>query len=191
VDASTIQKVKAERAELLRKLAAVDVFLAAYGEQPASVPHHAAESSAVVTARLPPAARATADAPSKDKKAIENFTPYGRKAIATSMSYLIGRSTPVRTRELVDLLEGIGFAIRGENAINALGALLGRSEDIVSHGKAGWTLADPDKAAEIVRNYAHKENEPPSASADGSDAADEGPSPPESAQDQSNWGPEA
>ncbi len=192
MDATVIQSVRKEEAELLRKLAAVQAMLAAYGEQPASAPNQAFAARAPATSVMQPSARPQGEPSSpKDKRTIENFTPYGREAIATSMSFLTGHAAPVKTRELVDALDRIGFEIRGENKINALGALLGRSEDIISHGKMGWTLADPEKAQEIVGKYAHKENEPPSVPAGGSDAAGEGAPPPNPAQDQSNWGSDA
>lgn len=69
----------------------------------------------------------------------------------------------------------MGVVITGQNKVNALGALLSRSVDIVSHGKAGWSLADYEKAVRIVAEHAAqpKENEPSSGYAVGSDAVSE------------------
>ncbi len=181
MDDAVIETVRKEERDLLRKLAAVQVLLRAYGAQPAIETVRATEESAARTQTSSRTLNQPGDEASREprgKRPFDDFTPYGRQAIATAMSFLVGQAHPIRTRELVTAIKAIGFTIRGDNAMNALGALLGRSADIVSHGKAGWTLADPATAAEIVGKYAHKENEPHSDFAGGSDAAGEGEPPP-------------
>src|SRR5690606_10300635 len=78
----------------------------------------------------------------------------------------------MKTRELVEFVEAMGHEISGQNKVNALGALLARSADIVGHGKSGWSLADREKALAIVNEYGPKENEPSSGSAVGSDTGE-------------------
>ncbi|MDO9222352.1 MAG: hypothetical protein Q7U20_01410 [Caulobacter sp.] len=175
-----------------RRMVAHEAVLSAYG---VAVP----KAGLAATPPFTTPAR-TAEAPVRapagqveqgDRRSIKNFTEYGREVIATAMDCLIGQTAPVKTRELVDAIGRRGVEIRGENPINALGALLKRSADITSHGKRGWTLTDQDSAQDIARMYARKENEPPSVPAGGSDAAGEGVSPPDPAQVQSNWGTDA
>lgn len=177
-----LRRMAQEEADLLRKLEAVRAFRQAYGATTADV------------ARSPPAAVSSRPSPvpeQGEKRSIHNFTEYGRQVIATAMACMIDQHAPVKTRLLVEAINARGLEIRGENPINALGALLKRSADITSHGKSGWTLSNPDAAREIVGKYAYSENEPPSVSASGSDAAGEGAPPPEPAQDQLHLGQDA
>ncbi|MGN6271297.1 MAG: hypothetical protein ACTHM0_15540 [Sphingomonas sp.] len=152
-----IDQMRAEEADLVKKLNAVRAFIIAYGEGDGA-PREKAE----------PMRKATTSA--RGKVGIEGYSRYGQVVVAEAMRVLIASSSLVRTRQLVEAVEAMGIEISGENKINALGALLSRSEDIISHGKSGWELSDRDAAKEIVAKYGHKENEPHSETAGGSDA---------------------
>lgn len=157
-----IKQMREEEADLLRKLKAVRDFLSAYGEAPRS-------DEPVQDVR--PKERPAGSAP-RGKVGIDGFGPYGRRIVAESMKAMLTTTFPMRTRDIVQVLEAMDIEITGENKINAVGALLSRSRDIVSHGKQGWTLEDRDRALEIVGKYAVKENEAPHGEAAGASEAD-------------------
>lgn len=146
MDSDIIARMRAEEADLVRKLAAVRDFLSVYGGAP----------------KVPSGDQPTRKPASREPVGIDGFGEYGRKIVAHSMQCLLLSPHPVRTRDVVQFLEALNIQISGENKINAVGALLARSRDIVSHGKRGWTVADSDTAREIVGKYTHKENEAPS-----------------------------
>jgi hypothetical protein len=157
VDGDIIARMRAEEAELSRKLKAVQSFLAAYGAD-------TGDSSG-------PAPRKANPTSSREKVGIDGFGSYGRTVVAEAMRMLLLSPHPVKTRDLIAPIEAMGVTITGENKINALGALLARSIDITSHGKGGWSIANTERAYEIVSQYGHKENEAPSETAGASDAA--------------------
>jgi len=96
------------------------------------------------------------------------------------MQAMAANGTLTKTRDLVTFIEAAGHDISGENKVNALGALLARSADIVGHGKSGWELADREKALAIINRYlVPKENEAsPAQPEDASEAGDAGVQPP-------------
>lgn len=152
MDGDIITRLDAEEADLLRKLKAIRDLKAAYGVRPED-----GSAAKAVTDRK---------ASSRPKVGMEGYGPYGRIVVAEAMRFLLLATEPMKTRELVPMIEAMGITITGENKINALGALLGRSQDIVSHGKAGWTLANKDVARTIVAQYGQNENEASKADAD-------------------------
>ena len=155
MDDDIIARMRGEEADLSRKLKAVRDLLVAYG-QDVGTPHVSLPATAIKVG--PP--RAAAAASSRDKVGIDGFGPYGKGIVATAMAAMLDSPDNLKTRAIVEFLEARNVAITGENKVNAVGALLSRSSDIASHGKAGWSLVSDDRAKEIVSQYAHKENEP-------------------------------
>lgn len=168
MDKDIIAQMRAEEADLARKLKAVRDFLVAYG----------APASNDLTRAVTPTPVQKAQAEGRGKVDIDGYSPYGRGIVATAMVVLLTANHPMKTRQIVEVLQSMNVEITGQDPINAVGALISRSTDIISHGKAGWTLADVEKAREIVGKYALKENEPRSDDAGGSDAGTEGASTP-------------
>lgn len=186
MDGDIVDRMRAEEAELIKKLEAVRAFLAAYGGAASPAP------------ASKPANRVSRTG-AREKVEIDGYGGYGRKVVAEAMRMLMASSHPIKTSDLIGPIEAMGVEITGQNKVNALGALLSRSIDIVSHGKAGWSLASREKAARIVAEHgsaprgvpahdpideilgesvAQKENEPLSGSAGGSDTREFGAPPP-------------
>lgn len=157
MDGDIVERMRAEEADLSRKLEAVRAFLAAYG--------HTAGGEDARPQRQPKQG-------SRQKVPIEGFGAYGRKVVAEAMRVLLTSDHPMRTSDLITPIEAMGVEITGLNKINALGAMLARSIDINSHGKAGWSLANRAVAMNIVAQFGQKENEPSSENAVGSDAGE-------------------
>ena len=157
--------MRAEEADLARKLRAVRDLLAAYGED-VGAPNVSLPATAIIRK---PEKSATASQ-GRGKVSIDGFGPYGKRIVATAMAAMLMSPDLVKTREIVAYLELLKVSITGENKVNAVGALLSRSADIVSHGKAGWAVLDADMAHEIVLAHAHKENE--ASEADAADASE-------------------
>lgn len=160
MDDQIIRQLKAEEATLARKLHAVRELLTLYGGAAVS------EST--------PSPAASKRGGQREKVEITGFTEASRQSVALAMEALLHGTPPIRTRNLVSYIEARGHEISGNDKINALGALLGRSADIISHGKSGWSLADRERALDIVAAHAPKENEAHSGFAGASDAGNEG-----------------
>lgn len=158
MDADIVERMRAEEADLVRKLQAVRDFLSAYGEAPREAP------VSRVLARPEPGAR--------PKVSIDSFTAQTRPSVVLAMKALMSSSGLLKTSELVQAIEAMGHTVNGDNKVNALGALLSRSADLIGHGKSGWQLADRERALEIVSHYAPKENEAPASNAGGASEAD-------------------
>ena len=159
MDADIVARMRGEEADLSRKLQAVRDFLAAYGEAPSSPSRMAATGP-------------RAEAGTRPKVNISSFTAQTRTSVVLSMMALTMNDGLMKTSELVEFVESMGHQISGENKVNALGALLARSVDLIGHGKSGWELADREKALEIVSQYAPKRNEAPTGDAGGASEAD-------------------
>ena len=166
VDDDIIQRMLAERADLERKLAAVEQFLSVYGGTTAKPPSRPANDQP----------RQPRNAPDRTDK----FGTYGKSVIEAALAVLpAADAQPIPTRDLVDRIEARDVAIRGDNKVNALSALLARSSKIKGHGRAGWTSAaasyEPlDLEHLLGGDEPPKENEPHSESAGGS-SADQNP----------------
>lgn len=164
-----VDQMKAERAALLRKVAGLDAALAAYGVS------SGAEGAAPLVVRVrneTPVVRAPRNAAER----VDKFGSYGMQVVEAVISYLPSVSSPpVPTREIVTALEQSGIAVRGENKVNALSALLARSSKIKGHGRSGWTLADAQTAPTLKtilgNDEAQNENEPTRESEVGSETA--------------------
>lgn len=92
-----------------------------------------------------------APSPAQAEEPTEVGTPRTRKettAMREAMlvdlkNYLKGRTGPTRTSELYDFIKLAGYDLGGKDPKNNLSAILSRTKDVfVSHGKAGWTLAE-------------------------------------------------
>ena len=129
MDEGVVASVLAEREDLLRKLDAVEKFLAVYGRDGAKPVARPSVKRVL--------ARSFADR-------IDKFGVYGQSVINGALKHLPSvDGEPVLTRDLVTMLDDEGIAIRGENKVNALSALLARSSQIKGHGRNGWTRNDP------------------------------------------------
>jgi hypothetical protein len=184
------QKVLDEEAELERKLAAVRAVKAAYGIGVAAATGAAAARSNTTGVGAP------ARPPRRMADRMDKFGAYGQGIIDVALQFLPGESDgPMPTRDLVSKLERYGTEVRGENKVNALSALLARSSKIKGHGRAGWTLVGERAVQPIIETLGgdgpHKENEPHSDDAGGSDAVSAGGDTLELTQVHSNEGAEA
>lgn len=158
MDADIVKRMRAEEADLSRKLQAVRAFLSAYGEAPQDAP----------AGRTAPKAETGA----RPKVEIDGFTAQTRPSVVLAMKALMNANGLMKTSELVQAIEAMGHKVNGDNKVNALGALLSRSADLIGHGKSGWELADREKALEIVSHFAPKGNEAPASDAGGASEAD-------------------
>lgn len=147
MDTDVISRMRIEEADLVRKLKAVRDFLSAYGEKPSAEP----EKNLAV-------AKPPSEAKPRGKVGIEGYSSYGRTVVAEAMRAMLVDDKPIKSRQLVEFITAMGVEITGENKVNALGALLYRSANIDSHGKAGWTLKDREAAHKIVAEYGSKGN---------------------------------
>ena len=168
MNADIVKQMRAEEADLVRKLEAVRVFLAAYGEAPKG-----GDSTAPKTTR---------SAPRSKNVPITSYQADTRTSVALSLMIMATSPGLVKTADLVKGVEAMGHEISGSNKVNALGALLARSEDVEGRGKSGWTVYDREKALALAREHAGQflgettpnEKEPSSANAVGPDAGTEG-----------------
>jgi hypothetical protein len=165
MNADIVKQMRAEEADLVRKLQAVRDFLAAYGEAPKGG-DSAARRSVSTSAR------------SKNVP-ITSYQAETRTSVALALMIMATSPGLVKTAELVKGVEAMGHEISGSNKVNALGALLARSEDVEGHGKSGWTVYDREHALALAREHAaeflggdtQKEKEPDSGDATGPVAA--------------------
>ena len=153
--------MRREEADLVRKLNAVRDFLAAYGENPIEAP----QLDRVRTSS-PQAVR--------EKAEITSFTEQTRRSVLLSIEAMGYSNGLIKTKQLVEYVESRGHEISGKNKVNALGALLARSADVVGHGKSGWDVVDRAEAIKMLERFEYKEKEPSSEDAVGSDAGQEG-----------------
>jgi hypothetical protein len=171
MNAEIVKQMRAEEADLVRKLRAVRDFLLAYGEAPVDAPIAPSQQ-----------AKQQTDTPRPKSVPITSFTENTRTSVALALMLMATSDGLVKTADLVKGIEAMGHEISGANKVNSLGALLARSEDVDGHGKSGWTVYDRERALSLAREHAakflgedaQKENEPLSVDAGGSDAASEG-----------------
>ena len=171
MDRSIIAQLKAEEADLERKLKAVRQVLAVYGAAPAT-PAGASSSS-------PPTPSPTRAATGKrERVGLDRFSEYGRAVVEAAIQVILhdGSGRPIPTRELLESIQQRGIEVRGEDKTNALSALLARSVDVRPNGRRGWTLAGEQNG------HKPEENEPPTetpldgSETDGEDAPTSNPS---------------
>lgn len=146
MDADIVKKMREEEATLMEKLRAVRNVLIAYGERPLD-PTAAPKS---VAASKPAPIR---EKVAREKVEITGYGEYHRKSVALAIMAMTTADGPIKSRQLVEFIEGMGHEITGKDKINALGALLSRSMDIRSHGKSGWTLVDRERGLQIAQKY--------------------------------------
>jgi hypothetical protein len=182
MDSDIVQRMRAEEADLVRKLSAVRGFLAAYGEGPVDGPVAVQEQSSPnpqkPTAKREPGAR--------PKVEIDSFTEQSRISVLLSMMAMTTTKHLMKTKQLVEFVEAMGHTVSGDNKVNALGALLSRSVDIISHGKSGWELVDREKALQLLEQHrsligGSEDNDPPvdfNVILGGPEAGEEGAPPP-------------
>lgn len=170
MDDDFIAKIDAEEAALEVKLAALRQLKAVYGMGPKPATRPSARATSAPTGPRP-------SRPLSDR--MDKFGSYGSSVINAAMDFLPGvNQRPIMTRDLVEKLEARGVAIRGENKVNALSALLARSTRVKGHGRSGWTstvdwTASTNFDEMLGGNAPPNENEPHSGSAGGSDAGSE------------------
>jgi hypothetical protein len=161
LDQDIVARMKAEEADLVRKLEAIRAFLRAY------IPEQATSGSPKSIQPHQPATvgRAT----ERERVGLDRFTSYGRDVITAVIRIISDCGPqPVPTRDLVKRLELEGVEIRGADKGNALSALLARSIDVRSNGRRGWTLTHPSHET-LRTTISGEENEPHSNIAGGSD----------------------
>lgn len=89
------------------------------------------------------------DDPRPDPRPTRPFASGTSAAIIDAVKdHLKGRTTPTRTRDLMDMLSAKGIEVGGAVPQNSVSSMLSKSPDIVSHGRAGWTLAEKNKAGD-------------------------------------------
>ena len=71
-------------------------------------------------------------------------SPEREQAISAARQFLSGRKAPAPTREILAYVENEGVSVPGEVPLNNLSAMLSNSDDFVSHGRTGWTLAETE-----------------------------------------------
>ena len=59
-----------------------------------------------------------------------------------SKRFLGGKIAPTTTRNASPILKSEGITYPGESPLNNLSAALSNASEFVSHGRAGWTLAE-------------------------------------------------
>jgi hypothetical protein len=146
-----LEHLRQEEAELSRKLDAVRGVIAVYAPAEALKPMSATQVSSALVDR---AVRASKDTYSSDVREIA--ADVIRNAAVR----------PVPTKRIVEAVKARGVAIRGQNELNAVSALLSRSPAFVSNGRIGWTLAVSQS-----EGHGSDENEAPSGGAAGASEA--------------------
>lgn len=63
-------------------------------------------------------------------------------------SFLRGQTGPTPARDIMGALTEQGIQIGGTLPQNSVNSLLSKSDDFISHGRAGWTLAVTEKAGD-------------------------------------------
>lgn len=154
-------QLQQEESELSRKLDAIRGVIAVYA------PHAATFLKPMSTLKVASALAERAVKASKDNYAKEV------RAIAADV-IRNSPSLPVPTKVIVDRVLLHGMEIRGQNALNAVSALLSRSEDFVANGRSGWTLAEMNQSY----GFSPNENEAPNGNAAGASEAGGGATPP-------------
>ncbi|MCO5064794.1 MAG: hypothetical protein M9924_10275 [Rhizobiaceae bacterium] len=71
-----------------------------------------------------------------------------QKIVDAAKDYIREFINPTKTADIFAFLERAGFHIPGEKPQNNLSAMLSNSPDFVSHGRAGWTLAENEIAVD-------------------------------------------
>jgi hypothetical protein len=68
-------------------------------------------------------------------------SPEREAALREAAEFLQGKSMPVKTAEIFEMLEFKNITVGGDDPKSNLSAMLSNSDAFISHGRAGWTLA--------------------------------------------------
>jgi hypothetical protein len=132
MDTTILNHLRAEAEELSRKLDAVQAVIAVYDPTVTPAPKASANSASKNDA-VPPS----------PQPRLAGGTEYSRKIREIARDTIALSSVlPVPTRVVVDAVKQRGIEIRGLNEFNAVSALLSRSNEFQSQGRAGWILAE-------------------------------------------------
>lgn len=69
-------------------------------------------------------------------------SPERIQALEQAAAFIKGRASPTKTSDILTAIEATGVKIGGEVPVGNLSAMLSRSKQFLSHGKAGWTYVD-------------------------------------------------
>ena len=161
MDQQFLDKLQQEEAELSRKLDAIRGVIAVYTPTGPVARPKALSPLAVASALLQRGVRSAKDSYASDVRGI------AADVIRSSSSL------PVPTKIIVDEVMRRGIEIRGQSALNAVSALLSRSDDFVANGRSGWTLAEMNQSY----GFSPNENEAPNGNAAGASEAGGGATP--------------
>jgi hypothetical protein len=82
---------------------------------------------------------------SQRKSVTRKMSPETERVIEESERLLDGRSSPTPLRDVFHHVVDIcGCHIGGKDPINGLSSILSRAGKFKAHGRAGWTLAEPE-----------------------------------------------
>ena len=79
-------------------------------------------------------------------------SPEREQAVELAKTLLNGKTVPTTTRDILTYIQSEGHSVPGEVPVNNLSAMLSNSNDFVSHGRSGWTLAEVE-LREIANDY--------------------------------------
>jgi hypothetical protein len=68
-------------------------------------------------------------------------SPEREEALRQAELFLEGKTEPVKTAEIYEMLQFKGIEVSGEDPKSNLSAMLSNADQFQSHGRAGWTLA--------------------------------------------------
>lgn len=71
-------------------------------------------------------------------------SPERARIIEAARAFVLEGSSPTPTTEVNDHLGSLGIVIGGANPLNNLSAMMSSSGLFQSHGRAGWTVRQPD-----------------------------------------------
>jgi hypothetical protein len=172
MDDTILKHLEVEAASLEAKLTAIRGVIAVYRGDSAprtTAAVRAQSPSRVFASSGPMAVKLGHERPSGLKDAVLRVA---REVIATS-SVL-----PVSTREIMDALETEGIQIAGEKPQNGVSSILSRADDIISNGRAGWTLKSQMFGSEAGASKENETSGNPFEEPDVSDAGKDSAPPP-------------
>ena len=148
MDDNIVEALRAEAARLQDKLAAIEAVIRVYG------------SPALVVSQRPTAtAAANSIAPRASADGLGQVglmgSGYAREVRTAAKQIITDAPTrPVPTRIIVKGIKERGIVIRGQRELNAISALLSRSDYFKNVDRMGWVLADDEN----YRAYPGNEN---------------------------------
>jgi len=139
MDGQIITHLRAEEADLVKKLGAIRSVLAVYDPAPAAP----VSARAKEEAGDDPGTALAREVVRSASRRITTMTEYAN-GIRSVARQVIQNSTvqPVPTRLIIEELTRRGMEIRGQNPLNAVSALLSRSPEFTAQGRNGWMLTE-------------------------------------------------